>query len=525
MKVMMGLSYERNAMYREYEYMMQDSIISSAIELYTEEATQASYETGKPFWITAEEKGIVEEFEKFSERLKMETLYHDVVHNACVYGDQFPRLYYGKEGMTFIDSRIHPADVEKASIGNYILGYRYDNRFFKPKDFYHVKMNFAKPQRREQYTFLTVTVEGQDIKIRPDYGTSVLENARKIYKIMNLLENSLLVARLTRSPLQQVIGVNVSGEDTEEAFDFISKLKESLSQDITIDLMNKRFDALANDLEFNIRTFIPIFNEKGRLEVTSVGGDVDIQHLADIEYFRNKLYGALRVPKAYLGIEESLPGSLGESALARLEIRFGKTVKRIQRTGLQMVMDLFCYHLAHIDKADWIGKFSIEGTPISSKEDEERKNTLKVSMETAEQFLGLMNNLNLIADEDEETRFDVLTSLNSIFIKMPLVNRLIRKQQQKGEEKGAIHEVCIKREYMNPLMKSMPKEDLTEFLQNYPEMMFNDPLKDYIPDKKTPAEKRRRKLVESLDVSFGVTPDGMISEEFRTVSERQRING
>jgi len=421
-----GLNYQRINMYQEYEYMHEDSLISSALELYTEEATQPSYETGERFWINTENDFLASEFDQFKRRLDLDAIYTDVVYNFCMYGDLFIRLYWGatSEGLQYIDYRIHPGDVEKASLGNFVLGYRYDNKLYAPKDFYHIRLLFNKPRRREFYNFLTVTIDGYDFKVRTDYGTSVIENARKVYKILMLIENSVLISRITKSPLQQVIGVQFKDNSTpEEAMAFLKELKEAVSDDITIDMLSKQFDATNREMKLAQRIFIPMFGDKGTLNVTSIGGEADIKDIVDLEYFRNKMFGALRIPKAFLGVEESLPGSLGESALARLEIRYAKNVKRIQKTGLQFIYDLFCYHLAYIGKKDLIDQFSIEGTPISSKEDQERRDVLDTATDLSSKILDNLTSLELISTPDQ--KITALTALNQMFLKIPFYNKFL----------------------------------------------------------------------------------------------------
>lgn len=425
-QMMFGILYDRIIQYSDYEYMLQDAIISSAVELYVEDATQPSSENGKVFWINSTNDFLNEEFESFVQRLDLEKTYTDTCYNLSLYGDQFPRLYWGNtsEGLLYMDHRIHPADVEKASMGNYILGFRYDNKIYSPKDFYHIKLNFSKAQRREYYNWMIINVDGYDFRVRTDYGTSVLENARKIYKVLNLLENCLIIARMSRSPLQQVIGVQFGANTTHtEALTFINKMKEALSENNTVDLLTKNFESAKENFQLMKRLFIPLFGEKGTLEINNLGGDIDIKDIADIDYFRSKLYGALRTPKAYLGMEESLPGSLGESALARLEIRYGKNVKRIQHVMIQYVFDIFALHLAHIGKSHLISEYTIEGTPISSKEDEERRNALQTSITTARDLIQTMQDLEVIGDNAKEKQ-NLLKTINTLFLKIPGFNSL-----------------------------------------------------------------------------------------------------
>ena len=86
--------------------------------------------------------------------------------------------------------------------------------------------------------------------------------------------------------------------------------------------------------------YVPTREGKGEITVSPVTQDVNIKDIVDIEYFRNKLFAALKIPKAYLGQEQDLPGGIGDSSLTRLDIRYSRTIKRIKSIISQGIKEL-----------------------------------------------------------------------------------------------------------------------------------------------------------------------------------------
>jgi len=434
----LGIEYGREHLYKEYDRMLEDSIISSALELYAEEATQISYETGKSFWIVSDNEFLCGEFEQFCRRLNLYEVLPDVCYNGCLYGDMFVEIFYGDDnrGIEFIDTQIHPGDVSKASIGNYVLGYHYDGQFYAARDFYHYKLPFSKPKKKDYWNFVQFDWRGKKYKVKADYGVSVLDNARKIYKVLNLLEIIMVIARITRSPMKEVIGVNCTGLTPTDAKDLVAEMKEAFATDDFINLNDpKTFDQQSKQFDMIRRVFVPIFEEKGNLNVTTLGGEADVREIVDIEYFRSKLYGALRTPKAFLGLEETLPGGIGESSLTRLEIRFAKAVKRVQSCNRKFLRDLFVLHLYAIGKGHLRNDFDIQMATISTAEDEERKSALISSLEAASSTLGLLTELGLVDEETAEVKkVDLIKVINAMFLKIPGFDELLKSIEKTRTE-------------------------------------------------------------------------------------------
>ena len=131
--------------------------------------------------------------------------------------------------------------------------------------------------------------------------------------------------------------------------------------------MNKQtgtYYASKKPVPYGQNIYIPVRNGKGDVTHDIVGGDVEIKDIVDIEYFRNKLFAALRVPKAFLGLEEAMPGGIGNQSLTRIDIRFARTVRRVKNilcAGITDVLDFYCDVTGN---EEWKGTFRVESTPI-----------------------------------------------------------------------------------------------------------------------------------------------------------------
>ena len=180
----------------------------------------------------------------------------------------------------------------------------------------------------------------------------------------------------------------------KEAVNTVLQMKDLLTQQTGLKI-GESFEQTFAPLSGSEDYFLPVFGDKGDVQIETLGGETNVQSIVDIEYLRNKLFGGIKIPKAYLGLEESLPGSLGESALLRLDIRYARTVKRIQRAVVQGLTRLAQIHLAYKKLPVDPKLFSIEMDVISTAEEEERKASLVSALGVASDLTNLNQQMRI----------------------------------------------------------------------------------------------------------------------------------
>ena len=144
--------------------------------------------------------------------------------------------------------------------------------------------------------------------------------------------------------------------------------------------------------------FIPMHGETGAIKVDTVGGDVNLKDAIDLDYFRDKLHSALRIPAPYLSYTETLPGGIGDSSLTRMDIRYSRTITRIQSILAEGLRDI-CVRYLELTIGERalaeLPDFKIKFTSINSAEDASRAELQKTFMETLQQTLSGLKELGV----------------------------------------------------------------------------------------------------------------------------------
>jgi hypothetical protein len=177
---------------------------------------------------------------------------------------------------------------------------------------------------------------------RLPYGTSVLEKSRRIWKQLILSEDSMLVYRVTRAPERRVYKIYVGNIDDADVEQYVNTIADRFKRmpitDPQTGQMDLRYNQLSNDQDY----FIPVRSENAPNPIETLPGASNLDQIADIEYLRSNLFTSLRVPKPFLGFEESA----GEGKnLAMQDIRFSRTINRIQQSMLQELNKIAIIHL------------------------------------------------------------------------------------------------------------------------------------------------------------------------------------
>jgi hypothetical protein len=154
--------------------------------------------------------------------------------------------------------------------------------------------------------------------------------------------------------------------------------------------------------------YVPTHGGVGNITTSEIGGDVDVKSLADLDYYTNKLYGQLRVPKQYFSQTDDSTGFNGGTSLSIISSRYAKMIKRIQNTIIQAITDAI--NLMLIDKGleSYVNEFTIHMLPPTTQEEIDRRESLSSKV-------GLANDImNMLADIDNPiTKMKILKSLLS----------------------------------------------------------------------------------------------------------------
>lgn len=246
-------------------------------------------------------------------------------------------------------------------------------------------------------------------------GEAFIENAMTAWQVLAALEDILLLTRMTRSILYRIFSVEVGNKGNKETKDLLERLKNKIKMDETVDVRSKIYNSSLSQVPLGDSIFIPTRNGVGVIDVKTVGGDVNLKDAVDLDYFKDKLFAGLRIPAPFLGFTESLPGGIGDTSLTRMDIRYSRTIARIQTILSEGLKDLCLVYLklTRTEKAlEELPDFKVVFTSVNSAEDISRADLKSTQMETLKNVLeglkGLGVDIAANSENYEKTRQQII---------------------------------------------------------------------------------------------------------------------
>ena len=253
-------------------------------------------------------------------------------------------------------------------------------------------------------------------------GEPLLYDSYKTWRELTLLENSVLLNRVTQSSIVRVIGVEVGDMPKEAVQPHLMNIKQLIEQKAAFSV-GKNMSEYTNPGPIINNVYIPTRNNQGVLSTQQIGGDVNVGDLVDLDYYEDKLFGGLRVPKQYFGRTDDSAGFSGGQSLSIISSRYAKMIKRIQNVIIQMITDAINLILIDTGNENYINKFTLKMLSPTTQEEVDRRD----NMSNKVGIVGdIMNTLSDI--EDTATRLKILKSLLSDTLTNAEVISLIQEQ-------------------------------------------------------------------------------------------------
>jgi hypothetical protein len=179
-----------------------------------------------------------------------------------------------------------------------------------------------------------------DLNFLP-YGRSYLEPARKLFKQYTMMEDAMLIHRIVRAPEKRIFYINVGNIAPNEVENFMQKTISKMKRTPYIDQETGDYNLKYNMQNLLEDFYIPVRGNDQATKIDNLGG-LQYDGIQDVEYLRDKLFAALKVPKAFMGYEKDLTG---KATLAAEDIRFARTIERIQRILVSELTKIALVHL------------------------------------------------------------------------------------------------------------------------------------------------------------------------------------
>lgn len=263
-------------------------------------------------------------------------------------------------------------------------------------------------------------------------GQSLLYNIFKIWRELTLLENSILLNRVTKSSVVRAIGVEVGDMPKEMVQPHLQGIKSLIEQKSALNTGNS-MNEYTNPGPVENNIYIPTHNGIGALSIQQIGGDVQVGQLTDLDYFRDRLFGALGVPKQYFGFTEDGAGFNGGQSLSIISSRYAKKIVKIQNTMIQALTDAINLMLLDRGLNSYINKYALHMLPPITQGDLDRRENMAAKVQLTSDTMNMLSDIT-----DVSVRLEILKNLMSAYITDPEVIHLIQieidKLNQEAEE-------------------------------------------------------------------------------------------
>lgn len=478
------VSQTRDQIYDLLDGMCEDSTIAAILETYAEDATEYN-ESGDIVWAESDDSNVAKFVKYLLDTMQVNKYAYDWVYALCKYGDLYLQLYKESEfnddkffnkdnkkqlnedikvkaykdddtfvhyleavpnpaemfeltrfGKTigYIKANIKNSSFKKDNLINFTYRYKFkqsDIFIYDATKFVHASLSDGVDRHTEEVSLFldSENVDAdQGVTYQVKKGQSLLYNTFKIWRELSLLENSMLLNRITKSSIVRLINVEIGDMPKEQVGPHLQGIKQLLEQKSAINEGNS-ISEYTNPGPIENNIYVPINNGKGAITADQIGGDVNISQIPDIEYFQNKFFGSMRIPKQYFGLTDDGAGFNGGESLAIISSRYAKMVKRIQNALIQAITSAI--NLMLIDKglSTYIGKFTIKMQPPTTQEEIDRRENISSKIQIAGDIMNLVSDIDSIPQ-----KLKILKSLLSNIINDPDVFAIIDEEIKKLEE-------------------------------------------------------------------------------------------
>ena len=250
-----------------------------------------------------------------------------------------------------------------------------------------------------------------------------------------LLKNSILLNRVTKSSIIRVIGIEVGDMEKADVEHRTRAIKNLIEQKTAINKDNS-INEYTNPGPVENNIYVPTRNGMGAITTSQIGGDVDVKSLADLDFFNNAFFGALRVPKQYFGFTDDGAGFNGGTSLAIISSRYAKMVKRIQNTIIQAVTDMVNILLIDRGLGNYVNRFQIHMLPPTTQEEIDRRDNMSNKIQLARDVMDIVSN----DVEEPIAKLRILKLLMSNVITDPEIIEILQEEIDKMEEEPPVVE-------------------------------------------------------------------------------------
>ena len=406
----MAYQQVRREVFRDYDAMDCDPILASALDIYADESTLKN-EFGDTLLVHSDNQKVQDLLNNlFYDILNVEFNSWPWVRNMCKYGDFFLGLEIA-EGKGIVNVTPH-------SVYNTERLERTD-----PTNPNSVKFKITEdPNGKEEYENFEIA----HFRLLADtnwlpYGKSMIENGRRLWKQLSLMEDAMLIHRIMRAPEKRVFKIDIGNIPPTEVDNYMQRIINKMKKVPFVDRNTGDYNLKYNMQNLTEDFYLPVRGGDSGTSIDNLAG-LEYATIEDIDYLKNKMFAALKIPKAYLGYEENVNG---KATLAAEDVRFARTIERIQRTVISELTKIGIVHLYSQGIQDSeMTNFSLQLVNPSTIYEQEKVNLWSEKIRLAQDVIGLNmlskdwiyeNIFKLSEGEQDEERVKILDDIKDRF--------------------------------------------------------------------------------------------------------------
>lgn len=390
----------RLQLFRDYDMMDNDPIIASVLDIYADESTVKD-EFNRILSIKTDDTQIQEILHNlFYDILNVEFTLWPWIRNMCKYGDFF--LYLDIDPEYGVVNAIPLSIYETVRVEGEEPGNPFSVRFTIQNDFLNLGKKEFDNYEIAHFRLLS------DTNFLP-YGKAMIEGGRRTWKQLQLMEDAMLVHRIMRAADKRKFKIDIGNIPPAEVDTFMQKIIDRMKKTPLVDPKTGDYNLRYNMQNITEDFYLPVRGKDSGMDIETMQG-LQFNAIEDIEYLRKKLLAAFKVPKSFIGYEEDING---KATLAAQDVRFGRTVERIQRIIVSELTKIAIIHLyvqGFTDES--LVNFELSLSNPSTLYEQEKLNLWKEKFALAQQMTGgqtilfsqdwVYNNILELSDEEIE---------------------------------------------------------------------------------------------------------------------------
>lgn len=369
---------------REIPSMKADPVINAALSILMETAFQMGSDQ-KVFWVVSEIETIKKELEAFHEENNFQQIALDMGYNIALWGNLPYKVCFDDSGRMIGVTPIPDfTRVVPLILSGVLVGFDVDGEIKLPYEYVYAQMDYFKDYggitQGGIYKGIGSGDDFSDFKNEFVVSSSYLSSAAKPWRNIQIIEDALLLNRMDQSNYYRIISVDVgSSVYSKSAISVLNYYRNLFKKVRRVSYDPSGMVSKGVGQEFEV--IVPKNSNQG-VDIQSVGGEVDVKALKDLETQYSRLFSALRIQPSMIGFSSDVPSSLGDTPAVLWDIRFAKTCKTIVYSVLRAIKEMDLIYLRSrgfdVKKDDW----SYGTLSTSVVEDKDRSDALLSAVDT-----------------------------------------------------------------------------------------------------------------------------------------------